>query len=43
MIFEALSQYALLHLSRGAQRNSIDEDHVVGDLPLGELTRKEFD
>jgi len=38
VIGEFLAQFCFQHLARGAQRDGIDKDHIVGDLPLGGFT-----
>ena len=37
---QLLAQLVLLHLAGGAQRNGVDEDHVVGRPPLGDRLRR---
>ena len=37
MILIGVTQHALLHLAGRTQRNAVDEDHVVGRPPAGDL------
>src|SRR5690606_18404054 len=37
VVGQLLAQGHLLHLAGGPQRNGVDEHHIVGNLPLGDL------